>query len=180
MAQIARLVSLIFKFLSANYGNTWAKGLECSAEEDRFSVWSQAVSGLTRWQLAYGKKKILNGECYLEFPPTAAQFRVLCKGMPDSFNTLTNPPKAEITRFDQKYDINWFMSLSGAHKEKVYEGSIMAYPALRYFLETSKESFLDEIFQKSVWIKPMIQAFRSCYQIDSLVGFKIEDLGTKG
>jgi len=174
-----KLISKIFDFLAINYGHAWSKTIERSSYESRVGVWSEAVSGLDKWQLAYGKKKIMNGECHLEFPPTPAQFRVLCQSMPDNFYGDCKPVRYEVSRFDPNYDINWFMSLPSDHKLKVYEGAIIAYPALQYFLKTSNECFLDDSFQKSVWIKPMIQAFRSCYQIDSLIGFKIENLGTK-
>jgi hypothetical protein len=172
-----KLVSKIFDFLSANYNFAWSKCLEQSSYESRVNVWSEAVSGLTKEQLAYAKKKILNGECYLEFPPSAAQFRVLCKSMPDNY--FDRNSCSEIIRFDPAYDKNWFMSLSSIYKQKVYEGAIRVYPMLEYFLKNSKQSFLDDDFQKSVWIKPMIEAFRSCYKIDSLIGFKFENLGAK-
>jgi hypothetical protein len=174
-----RLISKIFNFLSTNYGHAWSKTIERSSYESRVEVWSLALSGLKKEQLAYAKKKILDGECHLEFPPTPAQFRVLCKSMPDNFYGDCKPVSYEISRFDPDYDKGWFMSLPKVHKEKVYEGATRSYPALQYFLKTSKQSFLDDDFQKSVWIKPMIEAFRSCYKIDSLIGFKFENLGAK-
>jgi len=172
MARLAALVSRIFKFLSANYGHTWAKGVEYSTNESRISVWSEAVQGLSVDQLQYAKKKILNGECYLDFPPTAAQFRVLCKSMPEK-------SESTVSRFDPEYDIQWFSSLSESDKIKVYQGAIRAYPFLDNFLKASNQSFLDDSFEKSVWIKPMIETFRECYKIDSLRWFKFENLGTK-
>jgi hypothetical protein len=172
MARLAALVSRIFKFLSANYGHTWAKGIEYSTNESRIAVWSEAVSGLSVDQLQYAKKKILNGECYLDFPPTAAQFRVLCKSMPEKSESV-------ISRFDPDYDIQWFSSLSESDKTKVYESAIRAYPFLENFLKNNNQSFLDNSFEKSVWIKPMIETFREFFKIDSLRWFKIESLGTK-
>lgn len=176
--KMMRLISRIFDFLSSNYGHAWSKSIEQSSYDSRVEVWLEALSGLTKEQLAYAKKKLLNGECHLEFPPTPAQFRVLCKSMPDNFYGDCSPVRYEVSRFDQNYDINWFMSLTRDYKQKVYDGAIRAYPALQHFLKTSNECFWNDSFQKSVWIKPMIQAFRSCYQIDSLDGFKIENLGT--
>lgn len=180
--RIVSLVTKIFDFLSANYGFAWSRGLEYSTNEARINVWSDAVKGIEREQLAYAKQKILRGECYLDFPPTAAQFRVLCKSTPNdllskSMQNSNNPIK--IIRLDPNYDKNWFKSLSDSHKEKVYEGAVMAYPALEHLLKSSNQSFLDDSFQKSIWLNPMIEAFREFYKIDSLIGFKIESLCTK-
>jgi hypothetical protein len=171
--QIAALVSRIFDFLSANYGHAWAKGIEHSTKEQRVNVWSEAVRGLTPEQLQHAKKKILRGECYLEFPPTAAQFRVLCQSMPEKLNT---PNKGYTSRFDPDYDIQWFSGLDAEHKLKVYAGSLRAYPALEHLMKNSGQSILDASFEKGIWIKPMIESFRECYKIDSLKGVKIENL----
>ncbi len=165
--------------MSTNYGHAWGKTIERSSYDSRVEVWSEALGGLTKEQLAYAKKKILGGECHLEFPPTPAQFRVLCKSMPDTFYGDCKPVSYEVSRFDANHDIGWFMSLTRECKQKVYDGAIRSYPALQYFLKNSNECFWDDSFQKSIWIKPMIQAFRSCYQLDTLVGFKIENLGGK-
>lgn len=158
--------------MSSNYGYAWARGLEYSTYESRVSVWSDVVKGLCKEQLAYAKKKILSGECYLDFPPTAAQFRVLCKSMPEK-------SASPVPRFDPDYDIQWFSSLSESNKTKVYQSAIRAYPLLEHFLKSSNQSFLDNSFEKSIWIKPMIETFREFFKIDSLKWFKIENLGTK-
>ena len=172
MAYRAALVSRIFKFMSANYGHSWSKGVEYETNEARSGIWSEAVTGLSMKQLQYARKKLVNGECYLEFPPTAAQFRLLCRSMPEKSEPVA-------PRFDPDYDIQWFSSLSESHKIKVYEIALRAYPLLEHFLKDSKQSFLDDSFEKSVWIKPMIETFREFYRIDSLKWFKIENLEAK-
>lgn len=172
MVPTAALVSWIFDFMAANYGHAWARSLEHSSYKARVNVWSEAIKGIEKDQLVYAKKKILSGDCYLDFPPSAAQFRQLCKAAPENLD-------GQIIRFDPNHDKIWFGSLSDSQKLKVYQGAIMAYPLLEQLIKNSNQSFLDDSFQKSIWIKPMIEAFREFYKIDTLVGFKIENLGTK-
>lgn len=170
-SQKSSLVVKIFDFLAAHYEHSWGKGLEEISYESKLNAWSQSMEGLTQRQVEYAQQKISSGQAHIEFPPNPGQFRLLCKSMPDDLKTKPwvkspndkTPSPSE--KFNPEYDIAWFCGLQPEEKETVYDGAIKAWPLLKGILIMNKESVKDIGFEKSAWLKPMIESFRSYYRL---------------
>jgi hypothetical protein len=127
------------------------------------------MNGLTSEQIEYGAQQIQTGRCYLDFPPNAGQFRVLCKSMPEFVKPARSGRPNDAAYAEEKaklsYDRSWFRNLAKEGKLRVWDDAIKSQPTLVELLKMTNLSVTDEGFENDTWFKAVMSAFKSYNRI---------------
>lgn len=151
----------------AQYNHRWKETSDLASKEMTAKVWRNAIDGLSDAQIRNGYDQISAGKCHLDFPPTPAQFRILCQSKPDEGQLKTsNDLEAERdSRKKEKLDkLNrdrrWFSKLTDEGKMVVWDSATKAQYSFVEIFKNGKSSILDDNFENDPWFPVIIDAFK--------------------
>ena len=74
-----QLIALLWQLMGSMYGHKWSSAFGEDVDPDR--IWEATLTGITEHEMRYGLRQCV--EQGLDWPPSAPEFRKLCRGETD-------------------------------------------------------------------------------------------------